>query len=255
VGAHGIMFDDTDRHGLQEELRQSRDTARRAVLAKSRMLAAVSHDLGQPLQSMMMFAALLEDEVDRERMAQTLSRLRIGMSTLKSMLDSIVEAARTDSGAVKVNMCDFCLDPVLDELESYYGPRAEKKGLAFRVVRTSQQVRSDPVLLGRMIRNLVENAMRYTVKGEVTVLVAGCGGRVSVTVCDTGPGIAPDQQDLVWEEFNRGGSAAPGQPKGLGLGLAIVRNLARLLGHEVGMSSAPGSGSVFWVNIEPPPRH
>jgi signal transduction histidine kinase len=254
TGAHGIMFDDTERSALERELRESRNMAQRTAAAKSRMLATVSHDLNQPLQAMMMFAGVLKGETNPERSAAMLERLVAAMATLKAMLDSILEAARAEKGAIMPEIRDFELDPLLDEIEHGYLPRAASKGLALRIwSKEKTVVRSDPVLLGRMIRNLVENAIRYTDKGDVMVAVAQEAGIVTITVCDTGRGIPAEHMDLVWDEFHRVEKDPSTHPAdggaGLGLGLSIVRNLGRLLGHEVGFSSTPGSGTAFWIHV------
>ena len=254
TGAHGIMYDDTERSALELELRESRNMAQRTAAAKSRMLATVSHDLNQPLQAMMMFAGVLQGENNPERSAAMLGRLVTAMATLKAMLDSILDAARAEKGAIRPEIRDFALDPLLNEIEDGYLPRAASKGLTLQIWSKGKTVvRSDPVLLGRMIRNLVENAIRYTDAGDVMVAVAQEDGTVTITVCDTGRGIPAEHMDLVWDEFHRVEKDSSTQPAdggaGLGLGLSIVRHLGRLLGHEVGFTSTSGSGTAFWIHV------
>lgn len=250
LGAHGIIFDDTERHVMEEEIRTSRDIAERAVAAKSRMLAAASHDLRQPLQAMFMFTSALATEEDPGRRRETLAKLRLGMTTLRSLLNGIVEFARIDGEAITPQVSDFPIMRTLSEIEDYYAIRAARKGLLLRVVPDKAlTVRTDPVLFGRMLRNLVENAIRYTERGSIEIKAADVDGVVVVSVSDTGIGISETHIELIWEEFHQVGNLERNRSQGLGLGLSIVRTLGRVLGHGVSVLSEPGKGSCFSISM------
>lgn len=247
--AHGIIIDETERRNLEEDLRVAKDAAERAVAAKSRMLASASHDLRQPLQSMFLVAAALDAENEPTRRAELSRLLEQGMVTLKALLDSVVEVARIESGSTQPKIEDFPLMALMAEIEGAYAPRAVGKGLTFRVEPSMAIVQSDRVLLGRMLRNLVENALRYTETGSVELVCLPDLSGVRIEVRDTGSGIPEDNLELIWEEFHQIGNRERDRMEGLGLGLAIVRMLGRTLGHPVAVSSDPGKGSVFSVTV------
>lgn len=249
IGAHGLLTDDTDRILLEEELLEAKERADQAVAAKSRMLAAASHDLRQPLQSMFLFLSALEAETDPARRAEVARQLGLGMVALKSLLDSLVEVARLEGGAVEPRFEDIRLDLLLREAADIYAPRAKEKGLDLVLEAPPVMVRTDPAMLGRMVRNLVENAVRYTATGSIRIASSARDGMATVAVSDTGVGIPEAHLALVWEEFHQVGNAERDRGQGLGLGLAIVRSLSRLLGHKVTVASQQGEGSTFRVEL------
>lgn len=249
VGAHGLVQDDSDRVELEESLREAKDLADQAVAAKSRMLAAASHDLRQPLQSMFLFLSALEGEDDGTRRAEITHQLGLGMNVLKTLLDSLVEVARLESGATEPRLRGLPLDVLLGEIGNSYLPRAREKGIEILVDATPVTVRSDPDLLGRMVRNLVENAIRYTRKGTITLRCRVEDGCALIEVADTGIGIPKIHQALIWEEFHQVGNHERDRGQGLGLGLAIVRSLGRALDHEISMESTVGIGSTFRIRV------
>jgi PAS domain S-box-containing protein len=249
----GTVMDITEAHRVQSELQDARDRAEHANLSKSKFLAAASHDLRQPLQSVFLFAAALHHHVDGERGREQLMHLERGLDALKGLLDSLLDVSRLDAGIIKPDVEEFPLDELLDHVAAAYRPVAAGKGLALDVRRCGAAVRSDRTLLGRTLRNLVENALRYTERGGVRVSCHPAGDALHIEVADTGIGIPPDHLDRIWEEFHQVGNTERDRTQGLGLGLAIVQRISGLLEHPVDVRSAPGRGSVFSITVPAAP--
>ena len=249
IGIIGIARDITERKAAEEELRRAKEEAERANLAKSKFLAAASHDLRQPLQSLILFAGVLKGYVEGPRGQQALKQLENGLGTLKALLDSLLDVSQLDAGIVKPEITDFPVSAVLDGIAASYTPIASAKGLGWRVEACTDGVSSDMTLLGRMLRNLVENAVRYTEHGHVRIVCHRVEDRLRIEVEDTGIGISPDQLDHIFEEFHQVGNQARDRRQGLGLGLAIVRRIADLLGHRIETRSRPGEGSIFSIEL------
>ncbi|WP_448203480.1 PAS domain-containing protein [Azospirillum sp. sgz302134] len=244
-----IVEDITERKAMEEELRFAKDEAERANLAKSKFLAAASHDLRQPLQSLFFFAAALAGHIENGAGIQVLRHLEQGLDTLKGLLDSLLDVSRLDAGVVTPVIEDFDVAEVLDPIRTAYAPVASEKGLGWSVESCSAKVRSDRTLLPRMLRNLVENAVRYTESGLVRVQCRVEGRSVSIVVQDTGIGIPAGHLERIFEEFHQVGNPERDRTQGLGLGLAIVRRLSRLLEHPVEVRSVEGRGSAFRVLV------
>ncbi|HYC02190.1 MAG TPA: PAS domain S-box protein [Azospirillaceae bacterium] len=249
---------ETDRQRAAEELlraKEQADTARqeaeRANLAKSKFLAAASHDLRQPMQGAMLLASVLEGYLPSGTGREVLGHLDRSLHALKGLLDGLLDISRLDAGTVKAEPRDFPLAELLADLEATHGPAAAARGLSWSVAGVGGLVvRSDPTLLGRVVRNLTENALRYTpAGGHVRVACRRAGDAVRIEVRDTGIGIPADKCAEIFEEFVQIGNEGRDREQGLGLGLAIVRRLSRLLGHPVTVSSEPGCGSCFTVEV------
>ncbi|HYH18790.1 MAG TPA: ATP-binding protein [Azospirillum sp.] len=247
----GIAMDMTDLENARRELARARDEAESANEAKSKFLAVASHDLRQPVQSMLLFSSALGAHIATEQGREMLHFLQHSLETLKSLLDSLLDMSRLDGGAVTPQPEDIALADLLDTLSVTYAPIAQRKGLGWHVAGGDDAVvRSDPVLLGRILRNLVENAFRYTEAGQVSVHASLDGPQqVRIEVRDTGVGIPPDSLDRIFEEFHQVDDGRGAGRHGLGLGLSIVRRLAQLLGHPIEVQSAVGEGSVFAVIV------
>ena len=246
----GLNVDITDRRRMEEELRGAKWAAERASVAKSKFLAAASHDLRQPLQALFLFAAALHGHVQTARGKSALATLERNLETLKGLLDSLLDVSRLDAEVIRPNIETFPLTSVLDDIGASFAPVALHKGLDFRAdILRDVTVRSDRHLLDRMIRNLVENAIKYTEHGSVRLKCRVVDGRAQITVHDTGIGIAPDQLDAIFVEFHQVGNPERDRTKGLGLGLSIVQRLAKLLEHPVTVRSTLGQGSVFTVGV------
>ncbi|MBP2313123.1 PAS domain S-box protein [Azospirillum soli] len=249
------LRDITDRKRSQTALQQAKELAERANQAKTRFLAAASHDLRQPVQSLFFFATALSDQLRNHPGRATLDGIQHALEALKRLLDGLLDISKLDAGVVQPAPAVFALRPVLDRLATEYRPQVIRKGLELRVVPTSLYVRSDPVLLERILRNLLENALRYTRQGRILIGVRRAGGHARVVVCDSGIGIPVDRQEEIFEEFTQIANPERDRERGLGLGLAIVRRLCSLLLHPVHVVSKPGRGSSFMVEVpraEPP---
>jgi signal transduction histidine kinase/CheY-like chemotaxis protein len=256
VGWFGPITDIDDQLLRQEALQAARDDAERARnaaeqadLARNRFLAAASHDLRQPLQSLFLFADGLEQHISDRQGSEKLLHLRRGLDVLKGLLDALLDISRLDAGAVETSIEDFPLSLLFDRLDETYRRAAAAKGLDFSVHSPEVAVRSDRTLLGRILGNLIENAVRFTKTGLVRVDCHEAGDRIRIEVRDTGIGIPADQMDDIWTEFHQVDNPERDRNKGLGLGLAVVQRLAKRLGCRIEALSAPGCGSVFSIEV------
>ena len=234
---------------LVEELRAQKKAAEEANVAKSRFLAVASHDLRQPLHALELFVQALEDIPLPAHAHQLVGNVRRSVDSMEELFDALLDISRLDAGAVSARVDTIPVAEVLERLSFEYALVAKQKGLSLHVMNTSLYVRSDPTLLARIVRNLLANAVRYTDRGRVTVGCRRRGDRVSIEVWDTGPGIPAEKYGEVFQEFAQLGNPDRDRRKGLGLGLAIVERLAKLLGHGVELRSTVGKGSVFAVTV------
>nr|WP_300309849.1 hybrid sensor histidine kinase/response regulator [Halomonas sp.] len=226
-------------------LEDARREAEAANHSKTRFLAAVSHDLLQPLNAARLFTSALE-ELSLDRNAGTLvTNIGRSLRDVEQLLGTLVDISRLDAGVLTPDVAPFAVTELLDALAEESRQMAQAKGLAFSYVASSAVVESDLALLARVIRNLVSNAVRYTSTGRVLL---GCRRRaegLEIVVADTGPGIPESRREEVFLEFRRGRDQVSRQSPGLGLGLAIVDRIARLLDHPLRLASQPGQGTLF----------
>src|SRR3954454_19797739 len=242
IGFAKVTRDITERKAAEEALRRAMEEAERANLAKSKFLAAASHDLRQPLQSLILFAGVLKGYVHGPRGEQALAHLERGLDALKALMDSLLDVSKRDAGVMKPHITEFPINALVDEITVSYAPLAAGQGLAWQVEACDQTVRSDRALLGRLLRNLVENALRYTQRGHIRIACRRVENQLRIDVEDTGIGIPPDHLERIFEEFHQVGNPARDRAQGLGLGLAIVRRIGALLGHRIEVRSRPGAG-------------
>jgi len=215
--------------------------------AKSRFLAAASHDLRQPLHALGLFVAQLHGRMRTEERKRVIDRIETALAAMKELFNALLDISKLDAGATTKNVTDFPVAKLLSGAETTFAEAAREKGLSFRVVESRTWVRSDFILLEQIVFNLISNAVRYTHRGG---LVVGCRrrkNRLRIEVWDTGPGIPADQHEKIFGEFYRLGEPDRDRRTGLGLGLAIVDRLGRLLDHPVQIRSIPAKGSVFAV--------
>ena len=245
----GIGRDVTDAREAAETLRAALDRAEAADSAKTRFLAAASHDLRQPLQAAILMADLIDQGLGAHADAASADGLRSALDDMKRMLDSLFDVSRLNSGATQPEITVFPLLPLLEQIVIAYRQVAESKGIPLVVVPTDAVVRSDRVLLARMLSNLIENAVRYTHSGQVTIKSQPAGTYLRIAIQDTGVGIAQQDLSRIWQEFEQLHNPERDRRQGLGLGLAIVRRLSTLLDHPVEVSSQPGRGSSFVVKV------
>ena len=238
-----------ERSDLVEELRRQKDAAERANRAKSQFFAAASHDLRQPLHALGLFSASLRDLSEEPERRAVVDQVHASIDALESLFDELLDISKIDAGAVQAKPVHLALDAVLESMRAQFAGPAARKGLALRVVRSRAVVRTDPVLLGRILANLVSNAIRYTESGTVLLGCRSRGAVVRVEVWDSGVGIARDQHERIFEEFYQLHNAERDRRQGLGLGLATVKRLAVLLELGLTLDSWEGRGTVFRVDV------
>ncbi|MGO4394620.1 hybrid sensor histidine kinase/response regulator [Variovorax sp. M-6] len=219
--------------------------ADQANLAKSKFLAAASHDLRQPIHAQGLFLEVLARSKLSAAQYDALANARATWQASAEMLDTLLDFSRIEAGVVEPQMQDFQLQPLLNRIENELAPQADAKGIVYRSRETHAAVRSDPALVALILRNLVSNAIRYTDSGGVLVASRRRGNELLIEVWDTGIGIEPTQHREIFREFHQLGNAERDRRKGLGLGLAIAQGLARALGHTLSLVSEPQRGSVF----------
>lgn len=221
--------------------------AQAANRAKSRFLAAASHDLRQPLHALGLFTDRLADHVTGDVGRVLAEQVRTTTRALRQHFDALLDLSRLDAGGVEPDVRTFALAPELVRLAAEWSVAAQEKGLTFRFESVDAQVVSDPLLLARVIQNLLANAVRYTSAGEVVLRARRDAAGIAIEVADTGPGIPHDRRREIFSEFYRLDPRAG--DGGLGLGLAIVERTTRLLGHELCLESEPQRGSLFRVTV------
>lgn len=229
------------------ELAARKEQAEASSASKTRFLAAASHDLRQPMQALGLWVSALRMQVREPALVEMSGKIEASVNALGDMLNALLDISKIDAGSVRPEIRDVALDPLFDRLALQFGAQARAKGLTLATRRSALAVRSDPVLLMRILHNLTANAIKYTDSGRILLCARRRHGRVRIEVRDSGPGIAPDRQSLVFEEFYQIDNPERDRDKGLGLGLAIVQRLARLLGHDCALRSAPGRGSTFAI--------
>jgi two-component system, chemotaxis family, CheB/CheR fusion protein len=254
-GVEGVVITFTDitgRKRVKRALEQAKQQAERANAAKSRFLAAASHDLRQPLQTLHLLQGLLAKVVEGDAAQKLIARFDQTLTGMSSMLNTLLDINQIDSGSVRVEKAAFRIGDLFDVLRDEFACHAEDQNVALHVMPCSLSIRSDPRLLEQMIRNLLSNALKYTKRGKVLLGCRRRNGKVSIEVCDTGPGIPEEELHAIFEEYRQLDNAARERSQGLGLGLSIVKGLGNLLEHRVYVRSQPGSGSVFGIELELP---
>jgi len=254
-GPHGppkilLAIDDiTERRRAAEALGAAKREAEQANLGKSRFLAAASHDLRQPLQTLTFLQGIMARKVTDKTVLGLVDRLAETVNAMSGMLDTLLDINQLEAGVVRREIIDFPINAILDELTSQFAYSETVDRLDLHVVRSSLSVHSDRRLLAQIIRNLVSNAVKYTAAGRILVGCRRRGDKLRIEVWDTGIGIPAEELSAIFEEFHQLDNPARERSKGLGLGLAIVQRLAELLGHAIDVRSRPGKGSVFSVEV------
>ncbi|MCU0804476.1 MAG: hybrid sensor histidine kinase/response regulator [Burkholderiales bacterium] len=233
------------------ELERTKAQAESANQAKSRFLAAASHDLRQPLHAIGLFGAALDMRAKAPDVRGLVGKLNASIAALEDLVNELLDVSKLDAGADKPEFRDFPVQVLLERIAIDYAPLAAEKGLRLRVRGSMEVAHSDPGLLERLVRNLVSNAVRYTERGGILVSCRQREGRLWIEVWDTGVGISPGERERIFEEFYQVGNVERDRTKGIGLGLAIVRRIADLLGERLEVKSRPGRGSMFAVSVAP----
>jgi signal transduction histidine kinase/CheY-like chemotaxis protein len=223
--------------------------AEQANAAKTRFFAAASHDLRQPVQALELFSAALEFDLKSHPSRHLVGNIRAVGQEFGELLGTLLEYSKIDAAAVQPELRDFPVAALLKKIANEFKPQATARGLQFRMVKSSAWVRSDPFLLERVVRNFMSNAIKYTPKGKILLGCRRADGGLRIEVHDTGIGIAQNQQKTVFSEFVQLENPERDRHKGLGLGLAIVDGLARVLAHPLTLHSKPQRGSMFAVTV------
>ncbi len=253
-GTIWIVEDITERKRFEQELSAARDAAEAASRAKSAFLANTSHELRTPLHGLLGMARLaLRTDIDEQRRYDYLQRIHESAQVLRDVISDILDFSKIEAGQLDIELAPFDLPALLAGLERTHGELAQSKGLGLRLDLAPDlpaTVRGDAVRVRQILGNYLSNAIKFTDRGEVVVWASRAGeGRMRLGVSDTGPGIAPEQQARLFRPFSQGDVSTTRRYGGTGLGLSICRELAELMGGAVGLSSQPGQGSRFWVDL------
>lgn len=241
-----LGFENTD---LIEQLRKQKIEADNANRAKSKFLAAASHDLRQPLYALTLFTSTLDELIRYPEVRKVVQQIMTSVTSMKGLFNALLDISQFDAGVIKPDKTNFRLAPLFDTLANDFNPQATAKGLSIIWPRESFAVHSDRELLERILRNLVANAIRYTRKGCITVSGRIDSNNLIIDVEDTGIGIAAENQESIFDEYNQLENQQRDRQKGLGLGLAIVRRCALLLEHPIALVSETGKGSTFSITL------
>ena len=245
-----ISIDDiTDAKIKSEALAAAKEEAERANLGKSRFLAAASHDLRQPLQTLSLLQGMLADSVQDPGASQLIERLEKTIMAMSGLLDKLLDINQLEAGVVRPKFSDFAIGDLLKHLQDEFEIYAANAGLSLRVAPCRLTVHSDPRLLEQILRNMLSNATKYTSQGRVLLGCRRRAGRLSIEVWDTGTGIPETELSAIFKEFHQLENQGGRRTKGLGLGLAIVQRIADLLDVPVSVRSRFGRGSVFTVEV------
>lgn len=234
---------------LRLQLADKTEQLEQAAIVKTRFLAAASHDLRQPVHAMGLFLESLQNRYRELRDSKLFTQVEQSILTLRRMLDAMLDISRLDADMVEIRRQNFRLDKLLNHLHNEYAPLATRKGLRFRYVASRQVVNSDPVLLERILRNFLSNAIKYTHHGRILLGCRRRGEQMLIQICDSGFGIPASRLDEVFFEFTRLHNAENHSEQGLGLGLSIIKRLAHLLEHEITVHSEEGRGSIFSIAV------
>lgn len=246
----------TSRRSLQQRIREAtaalaeqKEAAEHANIAKSKFLAAASHDLRQPIHALGLFLAALRGQLHEPEQLRILTNIEASVAAMEGLFNSLLDISRLDAGVLEVREQVFPVNRVLDRVRTEFTQQAEVKGLKLLVVPSRVLLHTDPMLLQRVLFNLVSNALRYTERGGVVVGCRRRNARVLIEVWDSGSGIPEDRQQDIFEEFVQLHNPERARGNGLGLGLAIVERVARLLDCPLSLRSRPQQGSVFGISV------
>jgi len=242
-----LRFENLD---LIEQLKEQKVEAEQANSAKSRFLAAASHDLRQPLYALTLFVSALEERLSAADDREITSKIKRSADSLQSLFEALLDISKLDAGTVDVQKSDFSLEPMCSRLADDFDPQAVVRGVTIQWPKNFFVVHSESALLEQILRNYIANAIRYTKAGEINVTLKPCDERVKISISDTGIGISLKHQKVIFEEFYQLGNPERDRQKGLGLGLSIVQRAAQLLNHKIEVTSEVGRGSTFSVTVD-----
>lgn len=245
-----LAIDDiTDHKHAETTIEAAKKQAEQANLGKSRFLAAASHDLRQPLQTIALLQGILATTVKDADALKLVTRIGESLDVMSGILNKLLDINQLEAGIISPAPENFLINVLLERLHGEFTDQTESKGLSCRMVSRRQDVRSDPALLEQMIRNLLSNALKYTNEGKILLGCRRRGDRLRIEIWDTGIGIPEGKLKVIFDEFHQLDNPARNRARGLGLGLSIVQRLGDLLSHAVDVRSRPGKGSVFSIEV------
>jgi PAS domain S-box-containing protein len=244
---NGLTTDVTERKRFEKELSLAWKSAELADRAKSSFLAAASHDLRQPLQTLKLLQAALEPHHPSGEAHKLVAGIGQSLDTMTSILSSLLDVNRLESGDLRPSVSEFSLNDIFEPLAGDFVAPVQERGIRLCIVRSELIIRSDRRMLAEMIRNLLSNAVRYTDRGRILLRCRRAGDNVRIEVWDSGIGIAEDQLPHIFHEYYQGTGGA--ERGGFGLGLAIVKRLGEILDHSVGVRSISGKGTRFFIEV------
>ncbi|GAA2890829.1 hypothetical protein GCM10010837_51150 [Aminobacter niigataensis] len=243
------VHDVTQLKSSEHSLRQAKEAAETANFKKSRFLRAANHDLRQPLATLKILVYSCFGVKDEEKRRELLHSMDVTIGIMDEILGSLVQIGQLDAGRIETRITHFQLRQVLEPLAIEFRPQAEAKGIKMGVVASCETVQSDRALLGRILSNLIANAIRFTETGKIVVGARKRDAMLNIEIWDTGCGIAEDQLEMIFEEFHQVAEQSHDRQRGLGLGLNIAHRLSILLDHDINVRSWPSRGSVFSVSV------
>ncbi|MFK7768162.1 MAG: PAS domain S-box protein [Mariniblastus sp.] len=244
-----IFHDVTAFKTAEDSLRKAKEVAERATEMKSKFLAAASHDLRQPLQAVGLYVSALSEMAQGDDQQTVCNKIRHTLGSVRELLDALLDVSKLETGSVTPNIQEFPVQEILNRLAIDNEPEATRKGLEFTSKNSNCVVRSDPALLRRILDNFVGNAIRYTDRGSVTVECLTTEDRLRIQVKDTGTGIPSDAFESIFDDFVQLDNPMRERNEGVGMGLSIVKHIARLLGHRLNVESTVGKGSTFSIEV------
>jgi len=244
------IVDITERRRADAELRAAKEQAERASRAKSQFLSSASHDLRQPLQTLTLLNGVLARKIENAELLKSVKMQSEALTSMNRLLHTFLDLGRIDAGVIAARITPFPVARLLHSIESEFRPLAETRDLDLRILPCSATIRSDEDLLHQILQNLVANAIKHTEAGRILVGCRRRGGMLRIEVWDSGPGIPREHLDTIFDEFFQLSNPARQADKGYGVGLSIVRSLARTLEHRLDVRSTPGKGSMFAVEVD-----
>ena len=251
-GVEGVVItftDITEQKDTAQALQVAKQEAESATAAKSRFLAAASHDLRQPLQTLKLLQGLLLDTIEGVQPRKLTTRMGETVSAMSGMLNALLDINQIETGAVQAHPVSFRVSDLLDRLGDEFNYHANSQGLKMHTVPCHLTIQSDPRLLEQMMRNLLSNALKYTKQGRILLGCRRHDGWLSIQIWDTGMGVPAEQLQAIFDEFHQLDNPARERSRGQGLGLSIVERLGSLLGHQVRVQSNLGKGSMFCIDV------
>lgn len=246
VESLSLRFENID---LVKKYKVQKEEAEMANIAKSKFLAAASHDLRQPLHALTLLHSVLQDRIDDDQSRKIMRQINVSTAAMESLFDTLLDISRLEAGALVPSINHFELQDIIDKLHNDYVMESAKRGLSYVCEPCDVVLKTDPVLLEQILRNYLTNAFRYTHKGEIKLHCEPVVNGVNIHVTDTGIGIAKQQQVEIFREFHQINNVERDRSKGMGLGLAIVHRVAHLLHHPIFVESNVGAGSTFSITV------